>query len=471
MTEILALVRRALADRYTVEREIGRGGMATVYLARDRRLARPVAVKVLRSELSSSIGVERFRREIDISARLNHPNIVALYDTGDADGLLYYVMPYVEGLSLRDQLDGTGPLPLKQVLGVARDIAAGLTHAHEAGIVHRDINPRNILLSGGRALIADFGIARALQAAVVGDLTLSGIAVGTPAYMSPEQAAGESVIDARADIYGFGCVVYEMLAGEPPFRAATAQGLLTLHMARTAPSLSAARRDVPVAVAETVQRSLAKAPDERFATAGEFFTRLESGFETSGSVIRQLTGRARHWLVRAPLVTSMVLSAIALALVLLGIAAVQGLRSPARAWIDGRPASIVVLPFETASSTAAERALAADMAAVLTTELDAWETIRAVPQVALGGPMFDLGLSGPTLSRVDDGARLARELHVDAFLAVTVRIRADTIEVEATTFDAAGRQAGRPWRQRDAAGALLAMARPSRRAWSVWMRP
>ena len=461
MTETLALVGRALADRYVVEREIGRGGMATVYLAQDRRHARQVAVKVLRSELSSSIGVERFRREIDISARLSHPNIVALYDSGEADGLLYYVMPYVEGLSLRDQLDRHGLLALKQALEIARDIAAGLAYAHEAGIVHRDINPRNILLSAGRALIADFGIARALQVAATGDLTVSGIAIGTPAYMSPEQAAGDSVIDARADVYAFGCVVYEMLAGEPPFRARTAQGLLTLHMARTAPSLTVARRDVPVAVADAVQRSLAKSPDERFSTALEFFTQLETGVEKSASGIAALVARMRRRIAHAPAVVRLLLAVAALVVPLALVVVVRAMRTPDAAWTDGRPASIVVLPFETAASTAEERTLAADMAAVITTELDAWETIRAVPQVSLAGPMFDLGLRGPTLSRIDDGARLTRELRVEAFLAVTLRVRADTVEVEATLFGAGGgRPARRPFRGRGTMQSLQALARP-----------
>ncbi|HEU5261101.1 MAG TPA: serine/threonine-protein kinase, partial [Gemmatimonadales bacterium] len=219
----LGLLRAALAGRYTIERTLGRGGMATVYLARDLRHQRAVAVKVLRPDLFDSSGRERFLREIEIAAGLQHPNILPLHDSGAADGLLYYVMPYVEGESLRDRLDRENQLPVDEALRIAREVAEALGYAHGHGIVHRDIKPANVLLSAGHALVMDFGIAHAISEAGGPQLTERGIAVGTPAYMSPEQASGREAVDARSDLYALGCVVYEMLAGEPPFTGRTAQ--------------------------------------------------------------------------------------------------------------------------------------------------------------------------------------------------------------------------------------------------------
>ncbi|HVO34621.1 MAG TPA: protein kinase [Gemmatimonadales bacterium] len=267
---ILGRLREALGHRYRIEREIGQGGMAVVYLAHDLRHDRPVALKVLRPELSAYLGAERFLREIHIAAQLNHPHVLALYDSGEADGLLYFVMPYVEGESLRQRIAGGGPLPLDEAVMIAGEVADGLAYAHELGVVHRDIKPENILLSHGHAAIADFGIARALAGAGPATaITTTGVSPGTPLYMSPEQAAGDQALDHRADIYSLGCVLFEMLTGRAPYAGATPQALLVQHATEPVPSARRARDDVPEALDAVVRKALAKAPSERFQTAAD----------------------------------------------------------------------------------------------------------------------------------------------------------------------------------------------------------
>ena len=216
MPDVDARLRAALAGRYAIERELGRGGMATVYLADDVKHRRVVAVKVLRPELAASLGPERFLREVEIAARLNHPHILALYDSGEADGFLFYVMPHIKGESLRVKLERERQLPVEEALAITRHVASALSHAHAHLVIHRDIKPENILLHEGEAMVADFGIALAVNAAADRRVTHTGFAVGTPEYMSPEQGAGERTLDARSDVYSLGCVLYEMLAGEPP---------------------------------------------------------------------------------------------------------------------------------------------------------------------------------------------------------------------------------------------------------------
>ena len=247
----------ALADRYAIERELGRGGMSIVYLARDLKIERRVAVKLLRPELAVAVGSQRFEQEIQVAANLQHPNIVPLYDSGVAAGQLYYVMPLVEGLSLRERLDRERQLPVEDALRIARDVGDGLNYAHGHGVVHRDIKPENILLAGGRALIADFGVARVVAAADQEQLSTSGMAVGTPLYMSPEQASGDAGVDARSDIYALGCVLYEMLSGEPPFTGSNTRAILARKLEEPPRSLRVVRPVVSPHLEGTITRALA----------------------------------------------------------------------------------------------------------------------------------------------------------------------------------------------------------------------
>jgi eukaryotic-like serine/threonine-protein kinase len=272
LTTIPDSLSTALSGRYRLERELGRGGMATVYAAEDVRHRRPVAIKVLHPELGAMLGGERFLREIEVTARLRHPHILPLHDSGEADGLLYYVMPYVRGESLRERLRRERQLPVDEAVRIAREVAGALDSAHRQGVIHRDVKPENILLDeDGHAAVADFGVARAVQRAAGGDrLTATGMAVGTPHYMSPEQASGDGEIGPRSDVWALGCVLYEMLAGEPPFTGASAQSIAAKVMTETPRPLAQARRAVPPHVAAAVERALEKVPADRFATAGQF---------------------------------------------------------------------------------------------------------------------------------------------------------------------------------------------------------
>jgi serine/threonine protein kinase len=288
VTDLLDRLTAALADRYAIEREIGAGGMATVYLAEDVKHGRRVAVKVLRPELAASLGPERFLREIKIAANLNHPHILPLFDSGEADGFLYYVMPYMEGESLRDRLARDGPLEVDEAVRLTDQVASALTHAHQRGVVHRDIKPENILLAEDQAIVADFGIARAVQVAGTDRLTGTGLAVGTPAYMSPEQALGEETIDGRSDVYALGCVLYEMMSGRPPFAGASAQAMLARHAVDAVPGLRDESPDTPLFAERAVQKAMAKNPDDRFQTASALADAL-----LSHTVVA--TVRPRRW--------------------------------------------------------------------------------------------------------------------------------------------------------------------------------
>src|SRR5512146_100828 len=238
-------LRSALADRYRIERELGAGGMATVYLAEDLRHHRKVAIKVLHAELSAVLGPERFLKEIELTANLQHPHILPLFDSGSADGLLYYVMPYVEGETLRSRLQREQQLPVGDAVQIATEVADALAYAHERDIVHRDIKPENILLQNGHAIVADFGIALAVEQAGGQRMTQTGLSLGTPQYMAPEQAMGDKRVDARADIYALGAVTFEMMAGEPPFTGPNAQAIVAQVLTADAPSLAARRKSVP----------------------------------------------------------------------------------------------------------------------------------------------------------------------------------------------------------------------------------
>ncbi|MEA2762086.1 MAG: eukaryotic-like serine/threonine-protein kinase [Gemmatimonadaceae bacterium] len=275
MSDSLAAISAALADRYRIARLIATGGMAEVFAAHDIRHDRDVAIKVLKAEISPAIGSQRFLQEIRISAKLFHPHILTLLDSGEAAGLLYYVMPLVEGGSLRTRLERDGPLPIATALQIARECADALAFAHAQGVIHRDIKPENILFEATHATIADFGVARALTAGGNDRLTTAGIAVGTPAYMSPEQAAGEAELDARSDIYSLAIVLFEMLAGKPPFKGRTSGETMAKQVTEAAPPITAQRKDVPLRVARALAKALAKNPEDRFATASDFGNELE----------------------------------------------------------------------------------------------------------------------------------------------------------------------------------------------------
>ncbi|HUQ20932.1 MAG TPA: protein kinase [Gemmatimonadaceae bacterium] len=278
MTGTIPSIGSTLLERYAIERELGRGGMAVVHLAEEKKHARKVAIKILRPDVAASVGVERFLREIGIAARLSHPHIVPLIDSGESEGKLYYVSPFIPGGSLRDRIVFEKRLPVPDVQRITRDIAAALDYAHRNGFVHRDVKPENILFADGHALLADFGVAHVASAP--GDateaITESGLAVGTPAYMSPEQATADKRLDGASDIYSLACVVFEMLTGEPPFRGESMRATMVKHVMDTPRPVRALRPDAPLAVERAVAKGLAKKPEERFASVGEFAIALQA---------------------------------------------------------------------------------------------------------------------------------------------------------------------------------------------------
>ena len=303
MPDLLERVRAALAGRYDVEREIGRGGMAYVLLAAEAHPQRRVALKVLDPDVAAALGPERFLREVDVAAKLTHPHILPIFAAGEADGLLYYTMPYIEGESLRDRIEHERQLPVADALRIAHDVAGALDYAHRHDIIHRDIKPENILLASGHAIVADFGIARAIGAAGGDRLTASGIAVGTPAYMSPEQSTGDRAVDARTDIYALGCVLYEMLAGVPPITGPTAQAIVARRLSEAPPSLRVVRDAVPEDLERITSKALARVPADRFSTAEHFADAL-LGVTTAASAgsapaRRPLLRRPATWLALA----------------------------------------------------------------------------------------------------------------------------------------------------------------------------
>ena len=372
MTDALRRLTAALSDRYRVERELGQGGMATVYLAQDLKHDRKVAVKLLREELSASLGKDRFLREIKVAAALQHPHILPLYDSGEADGLLFYVMPYVDGLSLRDKLQKEGELPIGDAVRILRDIADALTEAHRHGVVHRDLKPENVMLRGRHALVMDFGVAKALSEATGRQsLTTIGVALGTPTYMAPEQAVADPHVDHRADLYAFGVVAYELLAGRPPFTGTTPQQVLAAHVT-TAAEPVATHRAMPPALAALVMRCLEKRPADRWQSAEELITQLESVLTPSGGITPTATLPVT---VVSPPRSRRVLAAFAVVVILL-VAGVAAWRVTHRAGGEssGVHSAVLarrvgVLPFESRSRDTSDAYLGDGMATDLTTTL------------------------------------------------------------------------------------------------------
>jgi eukaryotic-like serine/threonine-protein kinase len=411
----------ALADRYRIERELGQGGMATVYLAEDLKHGRKVAIKVLRPELAAVIGAERFLAEIKTTANLRHPHILPLYDSGEvtagsegSQSFLFYVMPYVEGESLRDRLTRQKQLPIDEALSIAREVADALGYAHAHGIVHRDIKPENILLEGGHSVVADFGIARAMTVAGADRLTQTGMSIGTPMYMSPEQAAGDPNVDGRSDLYSLGCVLYEMLGGQPPFTGPTAEVVARQHLVSDAPPITNLRPTVPSAVAGALARSLAKNPADRFNPAAQFVQALSSQAPAVS-------------MEKAPRRTGLVLT-IGLAL-LLALVAFAGMRfgilraAPA----SGTIRSIAVLPLDNYSPDSTQEYFAEGMTDELTTNL---ATISQLRVTSRGSAMQFKGKNRPATPEI------AKALGVDAIVEGSVSRSGDKVRITAQLIDA-----------------------------------
>jgi serine/threonine-protein kinase len=420
VTDVTAsALANALRDRYRLERELGRGGMATVYLAQDLKHDRPVALKVLHPQLAATLGPDRFSREIRIAARLQHPHILPLYDSGEGAGQLWYTMPYVDGESLRDRLRREIQLPLDVALAIARQIAGALDYAHQRGVVHRDIKPENVLLSGDQVLVADFGIAKALDAAGGEQLTETGLSLGTPAYMSPEQGTA-SRVDARADIYSLGCIVYEMLTGDPPFAGSSPRAIMARHAVDPVPAIRTARPAIPPHIEQAITRSLAKVPADRFPTAGEFGAALE---------LREDADQTRAPPPGPPAVarrrSRLLFASGAIALAALVASALTFLRTRAPATVD--PNLLAVAPFDVLDPSL--QLWREGLVDVLSRDLDGAGPVRTVSQsVAL---KHWAGRADPASAAVL-GERTRAGLVVFGSLA---RRGADSVSLRATVLD------------------------------------
>lgn len=380
MTDSLERLRTALAGRYAVEGEVGHGGMATVYRARDLKHGRTVALKVLRPELAANLGVERFLREIEIAAQLTHPHILSLYDSGEAGGMLYYVMPYIEGESLRDRLRRERQLPVADAVQIACEVASALAYAHSHNVIHRDIKPENILLSGGEAVVADFGIARAIAAAGGEQITETGFAVGTPAYMSPEQAGGSRELDGRTDVYALACVLYEMLAGDPPFSGTNPAAIIARKAVESPARLCVVRESVSPSLERVVLKALARVPADRFTTPAEFAEALRR------EVGAPIPGSSPALQARIPPRKMLLTGLGAAALVGLGfLGLVLARRSPtgaAQRGANGLPTSVAVLYLENNSPDTADVVFGDGITEELIARLSQVEGLRVASRFA-----------------------------------------------------------------------------------------
>jgi len=394
----------ALGENYTITREVGAGGMATVYLAHDVKHDREVALKVLRPELAAALGAARFPREIRIVAKFQHPHILSLYDSGETQGFLYYVMPFVEGESLADRMAREKQLPVGDVVRILREVADALSYAHQRGVVHRDIKPGNILLSGRHAVVTDFGVAKALEASGGDKATTVGMAVGTPHYMSPEQAMAQRDIDARADIYSLGILGYEMLAGRLPFKADTPQGILSAHVMQQPEDIRAVRPGVPEPLAVAIMRCLEKNPADRWQTADELVAQLEMIVSTpSGGMTPTYTRPVKG--VKKGMSRRTWIAAAAAALVVLGGGAVA---LKAMGGGSGRIERIGVLPIKDISGQ--DSVFVRAMHDALTTSLSQLGTVGVA--------------SASDMMRFADGAtpdkEVAKQLNLDALVIASV---------------------------------------------------
>ena len=423
----MAPLAAALEGRYVIEREIGSGGTAVVFRARDIRHQRLVAIKVLRPELARSMGTDRFLREIRIAAGLTHPHILPVHDSGEAAGLLYYVMPYVESESLRSRLLREGALPVDDALRIARETADALAYAHSRGVVHRDIKPGNILLVGGHAVVADFGIATATGIGMDEEtLTSPGLIIGTPAYMSPEQARGELVVDGRSDLYSLGCVLYEMLTGQPPFVGPTAHAVLARHSQEAPEPIRAHRASVPVDVEDAVARLLEKLPADRYSTAAQFVAALPADST-------EQTGPRR----RARLTLRWSGVAVVLGLVAAGLLARQPTKAAA---LDN--SLYVVLPFRHRGETPAPLLKGDQCESLLHDALQRWRDIAVVDPLWVS----DARARAPnTPLTLETGLALARIRGAGAMVTGEVWQVGESVYVRGALYDVADK--GRSVRQ------------------------
>jgi serine/threonine-protein kinase len=413
----------ALGERYRVERELGHGGMAVVFLAEDLKHRRHVAIKVLKPELSAVLGGERFLREIEIAAGLQHPHILPLYDSGQAGGMIYYVMPFAEGESLRQRLAREQQLPLDEALQITREVGTALQYAHEHGIIHRDIKPENIMLSGGQAVVADFGIARALDAASTEQLTLTGMVVGTPQYMSPEQSSG-SAVDGRTDQYSLACTLYEMLIGQPPFTGPTTQAVIARHAIDPVPSLRVVRQAVPLSVETAIVKAMAKVPADRFSSVQRFLRALTS--PEAVPVTTAIPARAGSGSESRPnrrsrsLIGAGVLVAMAGGWLLAGRPA---LRTPVGSAVL---TSVAVLPFQDMAGGPDSSYLGDGMTEGLIADLAEIGSLKVISRAS------GAAAQGATRSL----SELAEELGVDAVVKGSIRKAGDSVRVNVRLLQA-----------------------------------
>jgi eukaryotic-like serine/threonine-protein kinase len=440
MADDLERLKAALADRYAIEWEIGRGGMATVYLAEDRKHHRKVAVKVLGADVAALIGPERFLREIELAAGLTHPHILPVHDSGEADGLLYYVMPYVEGESLRNRLQREKQLSVEDALRISLEVADALSYAHSQGVIHRDIKPENILLQSGHAVVADFGIARAIDRAGWDTLTGTGIPVGTPAYMSPEQAVGSKDLDGRSDLYSLGCVLYEMLAGHPPFMGSSVEGVVYQHISTPPTPITSIRPAVPAQVAAALDRALAKTPADRFNPVALFAealaprglsTPLPEAPGTGGS--GEVAAAGGRWGRPPSLRFSRKLVGVVGVGVLVVVVGALGLGRWTASGPSGRSATathertaIAVLPFQNLSAEGPHSYFAAGLHDELLSQL------AKVAAISLRGRTSVMGYAGTTKTI----RAIADELSVGALVEGSVQVVGDRLRVVVQLIDA-----------------------------------
>src|SRR6266487_1883273 len=397
--------------------------MALVYLARDTRHERFVALKTLRPEIAMALGRERFLREIKLAAGLQHPNILPVYDSGDAGGTLYYVMPFVEGESLRDRLEREPQLPLDEALQIAREVADALSYAHSHDVVHRDIKPENIQLQSGHAVVADFGIARAIAAAGSEKLTTSGVMIGTPAYVSPEQVAGAGDVDGRSDLYSLGCVLYEMLAGQPPFTAPTAESLVHQHLSVAPRPVTDLRPAVPRGVDRAISRALAKAAADRFSTGSEFAAAIADR-ETSDTraTARVVAPRARRAWRLALLAGAAAVVAVVTLLVLH-----PGRQAPAPAKPAHARSEIAVLPFQNLSAEGPQAYFAGGLHDELLTQLAKVAALKVISRTSV------MGYQGTSKLL----KQIATELGVGSVVEGSVQVVGGRLRVTVQLIDAA----------------------------------